>query len=39
MSPQVKLGAVIEQEPPVDETLAKSPWEEKMAEIRSKLNK
>lgn len=39
MSPQVKLGAVIEQEPPVDETLAKSPWAEKMAEIRRKLNK
>lgn len=39
MSPQVKLSTTIEQEPEKKETLAKSPWEERMEQIRNKLNK
>lgn len=39
MSPQVKLSAAIEPGAPADETPTKSPWELRMEEIRSKLNK
>lgn len=39
MSPQVKLSNLIEPEPEQKETLAKSPWEERMEEIRKNLKK
>ena len=39
MSPQVKISSTIEPEPEQNETLAKSPWEERMAEIRKNLKK
>ena len=39
MSPQVKISSVIEPEPEHKETLAKSPWEERMAEIRKNRKK
>ncbi len=39
MSPQVKISTVIEPEPEKKETLAKSPWEERMEEIRKNLKK
>lgn len=39
MSPQVKISSIIESEPEHKETLAKSPWEERMEEIRKNLKK
>lgn len=39
MSPKVKLSSTIHQEEPGNEPLAKSPWEERMAEIRNNLKK
>lgn len=39
MSPQVKLSEMIDSEPEKKETLSKSPWEERMEQIRNKLNK
>lgn len=39
MSPKVKLSSTIGQDEPGDETLAKSPWDERMAEIRNNLKK
>ena len=39
MSPQVKISSTIEPEPEHKETLAKSPWEERMAEIRKNRKK
>ncbi|MDE7349654.1 MAG: HK97 family phage prohead protease [Muribaculaceae bacterium] len=39
MSPQVKLSEMIDSEPETKETLSKSPWKERMEQIRNKLNK
>lgn len=39
MSPQVKLSTTIESEPEQKETFAKSPWEERMEEIRKNFKK
>lgn len=39
MSPQVKLSATLEPEPEEPKKLSKSPWEERMEEIRKNLKK
>ena len=39
MSPQVKLSSAIEPDPEKKETLTKSPWEERMEEIRKNLKR